>query len=194
MDNWTNYIPVVLCVAATISLIWTDQWRYNIIAIAIQYLVVFWFVMQFWPIGLAAIKLITGWMAAAVLGASVTANVLPIRESPVMSSKLFRVVVGAIVLILGFSIAPRAAEWLPVSIPALTASLILVGMGLLNLSMTTDPLKVIIGLLTLLSGFEIVYAAVVNSVLVTGLLALVTMGIALTGAYWLSLGSSEETG
>jgi hypothetical protein len=72
--------------------------------------------------------------------------------------------------------------------------LILVGRGLLNLSMTTDPLKVIIGLLTLLSGFEIVYAAVVNSVLVTGLLALVTMGIALTGAYWLSLGSSEETG
>lgn len=39
------------------------------------------------------------------------------------------------------------------------------------------------GLLTTISGFELMYAAVENSVLVAGLLAVVTLGLALVGAY-----------
>jgi hypothetical protein len=70
--------------------------------------------------------------------------------------------------------------------------MMLMGMGLLLLSTTIDPLRVIIGLLTILAGFEIIYAAAVSSVLVTGLLALVTLGLALAGAYWLNLASPEE--
>ena len=40
-----------------------------------------------------------------------------------------------------------------------------------------------IGLLTFLSGFEILYAALENSVLVAGLLAAINLGLALVGAY-----------
>ena len=51
----------------------------------------------------------------------------------------------------------------------------------------------LIGLLTTLSGFELIYAAVENSVLVTGLLAVVTLGLALVGAYLLeTLSRTEE--
>jgi hypothetical protein len=45
--------------------------------------------------------------------------------------------------------------------------------GLLHLRMTTDILRVAIGLMTVLSGFEIIYAAVEGSVLVAALLAVV---------------------
>lgn len=192
MTTLTAVISLILLAAASLSLIWTNKWRYNIASIAIQYLVVFWFVAQVWPIGLAVIKLIVGWMAGAVLGASVTANPQPEAQPPVVSSRIFRLIAGIFVLILALSAAPRTAEWIPAQAPALIATFFLVGMGLLNLSTTNDPLRVIIGLLTMLSGFEIAYAAVVNSVLVTGLLALVTLGIALTGAYWLSLSGTEE--
>jgi hypothetical protein len=46
-------------------------------------------------------------------------------------------------------------------------------------------MRVIVGLLTVLSGFEIIYAAIESSVLVTGLLAGVNLGLALVGAYLL---------
>jgi len=61
----------------------------------------------------------------------------------------------------------------------------LIGIGLLQLSLSSHLLRVIIGLLTILSGFEIIYAAVETSALVTGLLAGVNLGLALVGAYLL---------
>ncbi len=192
MAEWTNFIPLGLVVVGSLSLLWTNKWRYNIGSIALQYLAVFWFVSQVWPIGLAAIKLVAGWMAGAVLAASVTASDLPETETPAMSARIFRVVGGVFVLILAFSAAPQAAEWIPAQQTAMISSLVLIGMGLLQLSMTKDPLRVILGLLTVLSGFEIIYAAALTSVLVAGLLALVTIGVSLTGAYWLSLTPPEE--
>jgi len=192
MADWTNYIPMILATIASLSLLWTNRWRFNIAAIAVQYLAVFWFVSQVWPIGLASIKLIAGWMSSAMLAAAITASERPDAVPPVLSSRIFRVIGGVFVLILAISAAPLAADWIAAPLPAIITSLLLIGMGLLQLGSTNNPLRVIIGLLTILSGFEIVYAAGVASVLVTGLLALVTLGLALAGGYWLSLATSEE--
>ena len=52
--------------------------------------------------------------------------------------------------------------------------------------------RVILGLLTLLAGFEIIYAAVESSELVAAALAVVNLGLALTGAYLLSALGGEE--
>ena len=41
----------------------------------------------------------------------------------------------------------------------------------------------IISLLTLIAGFEIIYAAVENSILVAGLLSLTNLGLGLVGAW-----------
>jgi hypothetical protein len=49
-----------------------------------------------------------------------------------------------------------------------------------------------LGLLTVLSGFEILYSAVEVSALVTGLLAGVNLGLALVGAYLLLAPTLEE--
>jgi hypothetical protein len=68
----------------------------------------------------------------------------------------------------------------------------LVGMGLLHLGMTQNPLRVVVGLLTVIAGFEVIYAAIETSVLVAGLLGVVNLGLALTGAYVLISGSLEE--
>lgn len=192
MAAWTNFIPLVLVIAGSLSLLWTNKWRYNIAAIALQYLAVFWFVSQVWPIGLAAIKLVAGWMAGAVLAASVTASGSPELDPPAISARIFRTAGGVFVLILAFSVTPATMDWIPAHSAAMISSLVLIGMGLLQLSMTKDPLRVTLGLLMALSGFEIIYAAAVTSVLLAGLLALVTIGVSLTGAYWLSLTAAEE--
>lgn len=187
-----GYIAVAVVIGTSLSLIWTERWRLNVVALAIQYLVVFWFVAQSWPIGLAAIKLIVGWVAAAVLGDSSSGLSQSSESGHGLSARIFRLLAAIFIVILVFSAAPGASEWLPAQTPAIISSLILIAMGILQLGMTTKPLRVIIGLLTVLSGFEILYAAVVTSILVAGLLALVTLGLAVTGAFWLSFTPGED--
>jgi hypothetical protein len=58
--------------------------------------------------------------------------------------------------------------------------------------MTTQPANVIIGILTTLCGFDILYASVETSVLVVGLLALTTLGLALSGSYFINSEIEEE--
>ena len=66
------------------------------------------------------------------------------------------------------------------------------GMGLLHLGLTNHPFRVTLGLLTVLSGFEILYAAVETSTLVAGLLAGINLGLALVCAYLLVAPLLEE--
>jgi hypothetical protein len=56
-------------------------------------------------------------------------------------------------------------------------------MGLLHLGVTDRILQVTIGLMTVLAGFEVLYTAVESSTLVAALLAVINLGLALTGSY-----------
>ncbi len=72
-------------------------------------------------------------------------------------------------------------------------SLFLIGIGLLQLGITADVLRVTVGLMTVLCGFEILYSAVEGSVLVAALLAVINLGLALVGSYLLIASNSEES-
>jgi hypothetical protein len=76
--------------------------------------------------------------------------------------------------------------------PVINGGLLLIGMGLLHLGITARVLRVAIGLLTVLSGFEIIYATVEGSVLVAGLLAVINLGLALVGSYLLIASNAQE--
>jgi hypothetical protein len=78
-------------------------------------------------------------------------------------------------------------------IPVAIGGILLTTMGLLQLGMTTQILRVILGLLTTLSGFEILYAAMEGSSLVAALLVVVNLGLGLVGAYLLTVASEEQT-
>jgi hypothetical protein len=92
------------------------------------------------------------------------------------------------------SLVPSALTWIPgINSMQLTGGLILISMGLLHLSLITQPLRMILGLFTFLAGFEIIYAAVETSILVAGLLAGVTLMLALTAAYLISVPIQDES-
>jgi uncharacterized membrane protein len=78
--------------------------------------------------------------------------------------------------------------------PVIAGSLFLIGMGLLHLGITTRILRVVIALLTVLAGFETLYAAVEGSILVAALLAVVNLGLGLVGSYLLNASMAEEAG
>jgi hypothetical protein len=185
---------VLLLVAAVAVLILRD-WRLVLAALAVQYIGVFLLTAEAWPVGLAIIKLVVGWMATAVLGLTQLSHIETVEEHSWPSGWLFRLLASLLVLLVVISTAPSLVLWLPVnvSLPAAQGSLALIGMGMLQLGMTTRPLRVIGGLLTFLAGFEILFASVENSLLVAGLLAIVNLSLAFIGAYLLTPAAEEPT-
>lgn len=187
-----NWIAAIVIGVASLSLFLSRDWRWNLGTLAIQYLAAFWLVHASWPIAAAAVKLITGWMACAALGMTL-ANTKIEEESAWQHGTAFRLFAAALAALLAFSLARRASDWLGIALPITWSSLTLMINGLLLIGITSRPLRVILGLLALLAGFEILYAAIESSQLVTAAQAVITLGLALTGAYILLADAKEET-
>ena len=67
MSTIAGVILTMAVIAAGLIMVLGNQWRWAIAGLAIQYLVVFLLISQIWPIGLAAIKLVTGWITCVLL-------------------------------------------------------------------------------------------------------------------------------
>lgn len=187
-----SYLAVILLAITTLFLLFSQNWRWSIIALAVQYLAVFALIVPIWPLSLAAVKLVAGWMAGAVLGFSQPHPEMVEDPQSGGAGFVFRFFVAVLIWLLVFTLTPVVVEMVPLPSPLVSGAILLIGMGLVHLGMTTRPLRVLIGLLTTLAGFELLYAAVENSVMVAGLLALVTLGLALVGAYLLDTMSPES--
>ncbi len=186
---------VYLIILASLLILMIRSWRWIILVLFLQYLGVFLLMTISWSVEMAAAKVISGWMAGAILGVAMS-NVRSSSQEESQSwlaGYLFRLMAAGLVILAVFSIAPQVSAWFHgLSLYISWGGLILIGMGLLHLGLTDRPFRVIVGLLTILSGFEIIYAALESSLLVTALLAAVDLGLALVGAYLVFTPSLEE--
>ena len=188
------WIAAGFILATATGLLVSRDWRLELGLLGLQYVGVFWLTNQHWPISMAAIKLVTGWMAVATLGMTR----LNIKEKNENSEKFwpqgwfFRLFAAGVVTIITITSAPRVEGIIPgIGLPVISGSLFLLGLGMLHLGMTAQPFRVILGLLTALSGFETLYAALESSVLVAAMLSVVNLGLALVGAYLLTARTPE---
>ena len=189
-----NWLMLLLAIFAGTGLLFSRDWRWSLGMLAVQYLCVFWMVQVHWPISLAATKLVTGWMACAILGiAQLNAREEGEKESTWLQGRLFQIFAAGMVLAATFALALRVETWLGLSLPVAWGGLLLIGLGLLHLGITSESFQVIIGLLTVLAGFEILYASVESSALVTALLAVVNLGLALAGAYFMNVNQEKPS-
>lgn len=190
------WIAVILLVITSTGLLLVRDWRWNIILLAMQYLGMFVLTLQHWPLSMASVKVVAGWMSAAILGMtrSGLSNEDPREESFWPRGRLFRSFAAAIILLIVAVATPSVDHIMADAGFAVTnGSLLLIGMGLLHLGITARVLPVIIGLMTVLAGFEILYASVEGSVLVAALLAVINLGLALVGSYLMLASNTEET-
>jgi len=189
--------PAVILVFLTGSILLISwDWRISIFSLSLQYICVFVLVSLKWPMELASVKVIAGWMAGAVLGLALIN--IPRGDSyqtPLRITDIgFRILSAILAGMFAFTAGAKFINWLPeIEIQQAHGGMILIALGLLHLGLTSHPFRVILGLLTVLSGFEILYAAVESSILITGLLATVTLGLAVVGAYMLTSPTLEET-
>jgi hypothetical protein len=211
--NFFGLIALLMVTISSVSLLITTDWRISTALLAIQYIGVFILVRMEWSLAMAAVKLVAGWISCTVLGMALLSlpqfrfrtekqNVTRLENGGVNTpirtrlplGRPFILLTAILVLLTTFSLAGIAQNWFEgTSFPVLLGGFILIGMGLLQLGFSDRGFPVILGLLTTLSGFEILYASIDSSALVAGLLAAANLGIALIGAYLIVSPAMEET-
>lgn len=190
-----EWVAVGMIALASVGMLIARNWRVSVGLLALQYLAMFILLLSHLPLGMASVKVIAGWMSCAILG--MTRSDLPDaseNEGIWPRGRLFRLFAAAMVGFIVIGATPGVDNIMADAGMAVTSgALLLIGMGLLHLGITSQVLRVIQGLMTVIAGFEILYAAVEGSVLVAALLAMITLGLALVGAYLMIASNAAPT-
>ena len=186
-------VGLILATSTTLLIINRD-WRISLGALALQYLAAFWLVTRHLPFVMGSAKLITGWMVIAALGMTrlgLSTADDDTEKFSLLQGGWYRLILMSIVVLVTFGVTTRIETIIPgLGLPVIAGGLLLIGAGLIHLGVTSDILRVFLGLLTVLTGFEVLYAAVESSILVAGFLSVISLGLGLSGSYLLLAGSS----
>ncbi|MGD2105627.1 MAG: hypothetical protein PVJ55_11005 [Anaerolineae bacterium] len=211
-------IPAVVGVLVTSALlVISGDWRLNLLALAAQYLFVALLMTQIIRIEMAAVKALIGWVICSVfylteqqtrasersaeseeglsLQAWFSARVEGWRHEGISAKAAFNLVATMVVGVAVY--ASSSALGLPQLSSGLTlACYWLAGLGILLVGLNLDPLRVGIGLLTFLSGFDLFYVALEPSLVVAGLFGSISFAIALGTAFLRAtqVGTSDGVG
>jgi len=203
---------VGVMVSATLLVVSRD-WRLNVLALAAQYFFVTVLMTRVVRVEMAAVKGLIGWVICLVFymteqqarssGESRSSeDRVPLRgwfaarlegwRHQGISAEAAFGFMG--VVLVGVSVY-AVSDVLP--LPELSTGLtlvcyFLVGLGLLLLGLSQDPLRVGVGLLTVLAGFDLFYVALEPSLVVTGLLGSISFVVALGTAYLKAAQSSAR--
>ena len=191
MENWINYLTVIVLTVALFGLILADSRRLTVIAFSAVVLMLFSINIQFWSFGFAISKLLTGIMAMLIL------VLTPSQEEetkPIIpgTGRIFNAVSFGFCIILVLFTITRTTQFLAISPDQAIPALLILLCGFILLGISQDPFRIIIGLITVITGFEILYSAVEKSLLINGLLAAVELLVALVGSYLLTPASAGE--
>jgi len=195
MEVMSTFAFVLIVITAMAILIFRD-WRINAGALALQYLAAFALVTLSWPIGLAIVKLITGWMATAAIALTCLRQKNTKDSIESGASLVFRGLSGLLIILLIFILTPtlQARVFPQVDLLILQGGLMLVGMSLMQLGTNSEHYLVVISLLSFLAGFEVIHAALELSMLLAGLMVVVNLGLALVGVYFMiRVGEPDES-
>ena len=177
-------ISLFLCSSAII--IMPDR-RWLLGLLALQYVGVFLLVSFSWPLEIAVVKLVAGWMATTVLFLTQIEDSSSVQKERLTASvpgTLFMLFASLLIGLSMYSLMPAALRWfLGASPQQVLGGVWLLGLGTLQVSFSRQEIRIIIGLLTVISGFEILYATLEASVFMTGLLALLNISLAFVGTY-----------
>jgi hypothetical protein len=189
-------LPAVILLGFTsLVLLLGWDWRVSLAALGLQYAGVFVLVGLTWPQEMAVIKIVTGWIASAILGMEMVnlSTNQGFQERGPISRQLFKLILAGMVIFSILNFGPQVARWmLQISYEQILGGLLLIGMGLLHLGISEHPFSVAVGLLTFTSGFEIIYATIETSALIAGFLAVFSLGIALMASYLIIVPTIEE--
>jgi hypothetical protein len=188
-ETLRTVLAVILLLSAAINLV-RRQWTLNIFALGLQYICIFLLILEVRSTFLAGIKLIVGLMVSLMLYLTLKSSGLiesTLSRRHVTSGEIFRGTIALVLALISFLAAPalQQSAFPQSSQLLLTASLGLILFGLFQMGTITEPLYLVIGLLTFLSGFELLYASLEFSRLLEAMLTVVNLSLALIGSFFI---------
>ena len=170
----------------------TRDWRLLILALLLQYILVGLILSRLVRPDIAVLKIMIGAFICPILFLSarqvaVNPPLVPTIiqkewRNPAATGWVFRLLTALVILLVAITLSEMFG------LPGLTPTLIiavywLMLMGLTVLIISEDPLKTGIGLLTILTGFDLFYTTLEHSLLITGLWGAINLLIALAISY-----------
>lgn len=194
---------LILAAGALLTVLW--DWRASIFALLVQYLAASLLYVEVLDPRLAVVKLFTGVFACIMLYFTARQTVLgeltvrsnagdvvalwrerraDLAELLSPTSLLFRFLLALLVAVGLLVLAERPGYQLP-AVPAAQnlAVLALVGFGLVNAGLTSEPFRRGVGLLLVLSGVELFYNTLEQSIVMLTALATANLLVAIAIAY-----------
>jgi hypothetical protein len=178
-----NTLIISISILATGAIILVEDWRYRLALVAIIELIGFILIVQIWPIALASVKLISGWMGIALLATTFTFSFTESAPSSPVSSRIFRLMLVVFGWLLVLVSAERFNEWLPIPYTNLFVGLVFFLSGMTYLALRMNSIDTVIGLLIFFEGFDVIYSSLEGSALITGIFGIIIISICLTGSY-----------
>jgi hypothetical protein len=186
-----SFVPVLGVAITGILLILADRRMPILIIMAVQYLLSSFLVWATMSLQVAVARLVTGLVVTAILALAVRSVGLrsSISRSRVLpSGRAFRLISALLICVAAIGIG--RGPWIEVlELPAMVilGALLMAGLGLLQIGLFDAPLRIGVGLLTLIAGFELAYGIIEPSMAIIALFALVNIGIALSTSYLIML-------
>jgi hypothetical protein len=179
-----NNLLIFSTLAAIGLMLAAADWRMRVGGLGSLFLIEFIVILQIWPLALASVKVISGWMGIALLSTSMINTEREINHRRITAEIIFRFLFAFLIWIVILTVAPSINAWIPIPYTNLYIGLSLMGSGLFFLGLTDDFFEIILGLLTILVGFDIIYSSLEGSALVTGIYASIIILICLLSGYF----------
>jgi hypothetical protein len=185
---WAS-VPAAGCALTAAALVVLENRWYSLGALLFQYLLVSLLGAAMLGPGVALVKMIGGGLVCGMIlvavwrGGEAAGPHLDVSAG-YPTGLPFRLAAATLVVVAAWGLGGN--DWLGLPgllLPEAQGSAFLLCLGLLQLGISEQPLKVGFGLLTAVSGFEIAYAAIEPSLAVQALLVGVHLAIALVMSY-----------
>lgn len=186
MPEFIQWFSTFLVITTSFGLLFDFEWRINSILMGLQFFASFFLLMVFWPINMSGSILVAGWISIIIMVITFSEDTGKGNQplSWFSFGKLFRLFTAGLILLVIVTSYNNISDWFPsATAPLLISSLCLILIGFLMIGMSQKVDRVIYGLLTILTGFEIAFTQVDKSVLMVALSCLILMSLALVGSF-----------
>ena len=197
MSDILQSLPIFLALVAALLNLVRRQWSLNLIALFVQFICLFPVLLKVLPLQLALIHPFTGLMVTLILYLTLVGvggiKSIDLRR-PLTSGEIFRGLAGFFLIATLRAFLPHFQEAVfpMASSNHLFLSLGLILIGLLQLGTIREPFYLAIGVLTFLSGFELLYSELEFSYLLEALLVAVNLLLAIVGAFFIVKNAESE--
>lgn len=197
MSDILQSLPIFLALVAALLNLVRRQWSLNLIALFVLFICLFPVLLKVLPLQLALIHPFTGLMVTLILYLTLVGvggiKSIDLRR-PLTSGEIFRGLTGFFLIATLRAFLPHFQEAVfpMVSSNHLFLSLGLILIGLFQLGTIREPFYLAIGVLTFLSGFELLYSELEFSYLLEALLVAVNLLLAIVGAFFIVKNAESE--